>query len=65
MAKEILAIPEDDLAVFVQFLRESLHRDGRRPSGPLPPHIHAALARWCDEEQDYLDCLAAGEEGEE
>ncbi len=49
MASEILAVPEEDLAEFIQIVRAGLVSYRR-----VTPAVREALEEWCHNEEEYL-----------
>ena len=49
MAKEVLAIPEDNLLEVVGIIRAGL-----RAKRKITPEVYEALTAWCDEEEAYM-----------
>lgn len=49
MAKEVLYIPEEDLSVFIEILREGMC------ALDVPEHMAEWLTEWCNDEEAYIE----------
>jgi len=60
MAKEVLAISEDDLSFVVAVLRRGISETN--PKNTIESQILEDLTSWCLEEENYLRRLAGTDE---
>jgi hypothetical protein len=63
MASELLSVPEEHLREVILVIRKGL-ASVKAEKVKIKADVRRQLTKWCDEEEEYLECLEGDDEDE-